>query len=452
MDKLPPQAIEHFNKAAKEFSEKLVEYDFSKHTPAPPKVMSSSHKEVPTVDLGKMGVKLEVLRMSNEFGELEEIYQDTDKGWIGLNSTQINEFKKFIKSLLPKLTWVSYKTLEDIAFRWMVSANLGSQEDDILTYLEKWKEKNVGSYYVYFIIRNLVIENSFELGKIVIGFYDEEALTLLLNSLKRKLSAYQEKTIRDKYIGTVVAVCLVNDGEINAARELAYKECSLTVDALKMFTPTIDLLELRIDFDIDTRVSEMLYEQDILAIRIEDNNQDFLYATFNTNRSRAKTFKLDDDALKIMNRLGIDIVHKFLKDDKDTELCKLISQSIQYFAATLSQPDLHRRVVDIFTIMESLTLKSVDDKIISVLSTYIPKILTKDPIERKGIAKLLKTMYGIRSAVIHHGKRQDFDMNDLANLQRCLRVLILRLIQLSDKHVKKDTILQEIDDAINEAY
>jgi len=101
--------------------------------------------------------------------------------------------------------------------------------------------------------------------------------------------------------------------------------------------------------------------------------------------------------------------------------------------------------------MESLIVRGKED-IQKSLTTYISKIITKDPKERIEVASIIKEMYNIRSEVVHQGKRSDLTMSKLSNLQIYLRRLILKLIELSNSHETKESILQEIDEAINEAY
>lgn len=205
-------------------------------------------------------------------------------------------------------------------------------------------------------------------------------------------------------------------------------------------------------FDLDSRSAESTFNQSILIIETTSKG-DFVNINYNSKYLNEKIeYIIDEEKLSLMTNSGLHYIDSFLRDHKDSELSKLIIQSIKYFGLTLSQGDLHRRVVDIFTIMESLVLKNDSANILNSLTTYIPKIVTKHPEDRKEITSLLKRMYKIRSEMIHHAKKTTINIQDLKKLQLCLRTMIINYIIISNTHSNKDSILSEIDDAINKAY
>lgn len=451
MDNFATKAIEYFNKSAKELASCVVAFN-PPTAPAPAsKSLSSSHKNVPTINLSDLGAHLENLRIDHD-GKLEQIYKSTSVGWIGIDKNNISVFSKLINGIFTKVDWIEHKTLEDIAFEWIISEYLGGQKEDFFTYLENWKSKNVREYNVFFMLKNLAIETPFHLGKSSIMYFTEESLDAIFKRLKHKPNKLERKLIKNKFLGSAVAVCHVSGAEINKARGMAFEECALSVDTLKMFSPVIESPQQYITFDLDSRTLDVIYEQDVLAFEVTTNSQSLIRLNYSFSRPRPSQLVIDNEHMDSMSSKGIGFAHKFLAEAKKTELCQLIIQSIRYFGAALSQSDLHRRIVDVFTVMESLVLRNEDDGILSTLTTYIPKIVTKDLEDRKSITSMIKRMYKIRSGVIHHGKKGEFEMHDLVMLQKCLRLLIINMIELTDKHTKKESILQEIDNAINQAY
>jgi hypothetical protein len=148
-------------------------------------------------------------------------------------------------------------------------------------------------------------------------------------------------------------------------------------------------------------------------------------------------------------------VHNLLirKDKNETcELEDIALEALSRFALALSNKDLHNRITEIFTSLESLILRNTDVGILDSLCKYIPKIVSKNLEERKKVQKGLKEMYAIRSAYIHHGKRREINLNELKMLQIYLRTMILKFCILSAKYKTKNSILAAIDEAINEAF
>ena len=61
-------------------------------------------------------------------------------------------------------------------------------------------------------------------------------------------------------------------------------------------------------------------------------------------------------------------------------------------------------------------------------------------------------MYDTRSLYVHHALETDFEMEDLKNIQITIQTLIGKIIEKSYKYSKKDEMLNEIDEAILNAY
>lgn len=61
-------------------------------------------------------------------------------------------------------------------------------------------------------------------------------------------------------------------------------------------------------------------------------------------------------------------------------------------------------------------------------------------------------MYEVRSSFVHHAKEKDFEIDDLRKIQITVHTLIGKLIEKSYKFKMKSEILNEIDDAILDAY
>ena len=130
----------------------------------------------------------------------------------------------------------------------------------------------------------------------------------------------------------------------------------------------------------------------------------------------------------------------------------MIINSIKRFSEALSKTDLNQRVVEIYTILESLLIKDDSVSILDNLTKYCSKLVAKEAEERKEIISLLKEMYKVRSSLVHHGVNKVFEIENLRKLQLILLALLQVLITKSDKHKTKFSILNDIDDAIMNAY
>src|SRR5690606_19466175 len=114
------------------------------------------------------------------------------------------------------------------------------------------------------------------------------------------------------------------------------------------------------------------------------------------------------------------------------------------FANALSNSNLFRRIAELYTILESLLLLNEDSPIIDTVSKYAYRLVAKEREARKIVIKLLREMYNVRSAWIHHAKERKFQMDDLKKLQRIVHTILINLIVKTRTHSTKRSLLEEI--------
>lgn len=153
---------------------------------------------------------------------------------------------------------------------------------------------------------------------------------------------------------------------------------------------------------------------------------------------------------------GLDAVSKLLQklpvEKKQTELQRLVVRSLRRFASALSEHNLHRRIADLFTVLESLLLIDQNAPIMDSVTKYLSKLIYKDLEERKQCIALVKKMYAVRSMYLHHAKEESFETGELAHLQVNVLLLVVKMITKSIDYETKAELFKEIDDAIIAAY
>lgn len=201
------------------------------------------------------------------------------------------------------------------------------------------------------------------------------------------------------------------------------------------------------NFDLDFRLKGDPKSEE-LSIKFSNENIP-IQANIHFNQRHRSLEEIDDDYLNFMNEKGMKIFHDFLRDPKKTELFELLLTTINLFGDALTENILHKRIINLFTIMELLLLKDKNVPILDSLKKYLPILITDNIEVRKEIKENIDKLYEIRSKAIHHSKYEDFQVEQLAKLQEYLFLLLKKLIQLSDSFETKDQVLSEIDRAIN---
>ena len=303
---------------------------------------------------------------------------------------------------------------------------------------------------VCFPVEMLEITGRYEIGKASLLFMAKDYIDALERAYianEAKIDDSYFKFFRDSYQGGVFIVTSVQ-AEYEKAIEIAFEECSLSIDILKICSITTNVPEYKLPFDIDKRVKGKRQSEFL----VQDNEKPYYFIL--SKRANANIYILDKNKWELANYLGIGDLHSFVvsRNNNQCELSVLVVNSIKRFANAMSETDLNQRIVEIYTIFESLLIKDETVSILDNLTKYCSKLVTKDLNERKEVINLLKDMYKVRSSLIHHGIKKSFAIENLRKLQLTLLALLQVLILKLDKHKTKFSILNEIDDAILNAY
>lgn len=374
--------------------------------------------------------------------------------YVGFNEVNYIQYEKFLTAINkdPNINnLVSNKFIEDRTFKWIIETHREKKApSNFSTYLVSEIEDSIQELTIYHLIYHLDIKSSFQIGKVEVGyftadFFDKYSEGYIANMPESKENPYER--MKEEYQGFVYAAFKVR-AEREKAKEIALRECSLAVDILKICSNTLVVPSIRQSFDIDSRIKESAQSEVIIQ------NQNFIEG-LSIDMSRQPThYTIDAHVWDLVEKRGLKNYQKFLsglKDDK-TELQNLILNAIIRFANALTNHNLHQRVAELFTILESLLLLDQNSSIIENVCRYSSKLITKKRDDRKQIIALLKKMYDVRSGLLHHAKELNFEMTELRDLQFTVQRLLLKLIDLTDKHSTKKSILDEIDDAILDAY
>ncbi len=372
----------------------------------------------------------------------------------GFDRISYQEFDKFTNNIhndnsINRL--VSKEFIINIAFDWIIKTyKIKQAESSFMELLIEQINLAIKEYKISYPIYYLEIGKSFNIGDVKFEYFTKEQYDNFVNNFSSLNSENKEnpyEALRHKYQGKVFCSCIVKS-ERDKAIEITLKKCSLAVDILKICSDTVDVPFAKLSFDIDSRTRENIKNEVLIQETSDLNN-------FNTDIYRLPAqHQIYDRDWELILKRNLGIFQQFISrlETNHTELESLIINAIKRFGNALSISNLHQRIVELFTILESLLLKNQDLPIIESVTKYCSKLVSKSPQERKKIIQLLKNMYSIRSAIIHHGINKEFEIDHLRKLQIVIKLLIIQLIHKSEKHKTKLTIIEEIDEAILNAY
>jgi hypothetical protein len=208
---------------------------------------------------------------------------------------------------------------------------------------------------------------------------------------------------------------------------LSITQIIFSIDLLRLISPTVEFPDFEIFYDADFRNAHQVNSK--ILIQPIQEEEHFSVEYFR----KAIPFVINKMAWDVLIQSGLSLLHQFAKKttSNKSELEALIHNAIHNFSKAIANHDLHERVVQMFTVLESLLLPNDNSAIVDSVCKYLPKIITQDLEERKTAIETVKEMYKIRSAMVHHAKRKEFELKNLTIVGICTRTLIFRLIQLS---------------------
>jgi hypothetical protein len=364
-----------------------------------------------------------------------------------LKKSVFKRFEKFIDTIYKTSEinpLVSRKFLFDLTFKYLIKSHRENRnEGNFSDYLIDNIKNEIKEYKIYFSIENLEIFKPLKIGKVLISKLDSNIL-VEDNLLQNEESV---NMFYKKYKRKIFASCIIK-AEKERAIELALKECSLSIDIIKICSDTIDDPKTKVSFDIDSRLSESFQAETIVSNVNKQND-------INIIAFRIPNFhQINEDYRNRLSKRNLDFFNGFLSrlGEENTELQNLLINAIRRLANALTTTNLNQRIVELFTVMESLLVPNSQVNILESLTKYCSKIVHSKREDRTKLIKLIKKMYEIRSSYVHHAIEKDFEIDDLRKIQITVHILIGKLIEKSYKFNMKSEILNEIDDAILDAY
>ena len=372
----------------------------------------------------------------------------------GFGKEEFKQVKKFLEQIQKEREikeFISSGFLKDKTLDWFFTKYREKEFDSNFSiWIETKLNSSIHEYRFTYPILYLDIDGQFEVGNCQLHFFEKEKIDKeeqkYIIDNPEKSECNQFTILKKDYLGRAL-ISTDTKAEYAKAAEIAFKECSLSIDTLKIFCITTHVPDYRLSFNIDSRTSA-----NPMCHRLNIKKPDFKNFIF-TKYKTANNYLIDKKEWIEFNRKGLKVFHNFLKNRNsiNSELSKLLINAIKYYAEAVSESNLHFRITKLFTILESLLLKNQEVAIIESLKTYLSKIVFEKTEDRIDIMKVLSNLYNVRSARIHHAKEIDLEIEDLRKLQASIILLMFKITTMLKKHKTKEEMLKEIDERILKA-
>lgn len=401
------EAEKAFNKSAFELIELIEEKDTEPQVQKKP-IGSSAQK--PVVDWSDKLVDAPFTCYGTDYLENHtSIFQEYKGKKTGYNESNYIKFSALVKSVY-KLKDISqktsYKFVYDITFKWLIETYKNKQAtSDYISHLISQINLVISDYKYDFTVLNLDIEKNFRIGNVEFICFNPKVFNEL-----GKNKPEEAKLMIEKFQGKVYASYSLKDVEKSRGEEIALAECYKAMNVLKTFSPTVMIPTKPTTFDIDRRIN--IGESSESIVKSLKDEKDLTINFQNGAMPFQLSVKLIDELIEASRNFAI-----LISTPDPNELQKLIINSLSKFSEAISDSNIHKRIVNLFTIWESLLLKDSDSPIISSVSLNGSILLKNHIEERKKFIAFLKEMYKIRSEVVHHAKERELEMKNVSLLQ-----------------------------------
>lgn len=140
-------------------------------------------------------------------------------------------------------------------------------------------------------------------------------------------------------------------------------------------------------------------------------------------------------------------IAQILFDAPNKSLALRVAQGLGWLTRGRQMSDRSERLLAFFTALEALlTSSDKSDPVTQTISRHVSVIYTQKLPDRMAIYNRVKVLYGLRSAVVHSGKREVLwqDVNTLQSIAEAVFFVVLKRCDLT---MSQDTFSQSLADA-----
>lgn len=434
----------NINKEAFSFIDSIIEIH-EKHKA--PKLDKGSIAEIGVVDWSDKLIK------DAPFFERKYIQSMSDFGiTISINGKKYGfpdsvyvKFYQFLHNLIDSYslqTKVSKEYLKEKTLIWLVNIFRNKKaSQDFTSYLTTCLDKDLCHRKFYYPVLNLHIEQPIDFGKIQVTYMTKQYLDNFWNQTKDKgkMTSEEFDSVFRKYQGRVL-ITVETHAEDNKGAEISYEKACLTIDFIKLFSPTMYFPDDPCLIDLEKRIP---FTSEYFSRNIESEFEFKIIKSANNKPFPLSAAPFIESKETISN-------FKSLFYDTKSELDELIINSIKFLAKAIGENDLHLRITFLIMIIESIfLLDSEDFKMEQKCKRRMCELLfPKNGKKYQEFSETLSNMYSVRHKMTHKSQREFIYMNKLRDVQINLLNTITMLISNKEKIRNKNRLITYLDKKI----
>jgi len=379
---------------------------------------------------------------SDRYGKRVGRFIDQDGTFIGLDENSYPKLGKLAESIQKTAAFrnaVSTRFTEDALFHWCLERLRHPETVSAPEYISREAEQAVRQIEVWAPIYALHIQSAFSIGVVALKTITREMIDVWQQRVRDEdgnsaAIAYALDRRRKEIQGLAAAVISVEAEPIRAA-EIAGELADTAASLLRLFAPAnFDPHEISSCVPLGSHEREGHHYLIVEAGRITSE-------TRGVTPRGTNPWVIDDRLLREFQSAGLTAISNLFTKHPKTPLEQTVFDALLLHSKAALVPSLPERLLYMFAALESALLKNESEAIAQNLGERLAFLAGSDADSRIRIAKVVKDAYAIRSAFVHHGKRQDYDLTEfMMAAWNGLHALVGNTSQFETKEDLLDTI------------
>lgn len=379
--------------------------------------------------------------------------------------TILNDFADKIYNIENIKEYVTYNTVYQKVINQIEKIGFKTNKtfEEILSNLIKDIRNNIKNYDFYWRIEGLeIIDNySIKFNDSKIFIFDQNEFNNImdyLNGTNPKFDESVKKKINNDFFNEV-CIKVNSYGDYNYAKNEALNQANTIINILRFifcfyYSKYVPFNRFKINLASDSSRDK----NDSISINNDENS---VKLNFESNTSLKQKFKINKKIISDFRKYYfLDEFISILTKDNKNEIETAISNAIYWIGEAQNIEIKNISFFNFWTAIESLTYNPPGNKgITKAIKNSVSAILISGgykfykPDEYKNLRKKVEELYDKRSKIVHRGKLENIDNDDLVSICKISTRLVLELIGLSAvKGYSNFNLVKENSDRLNKIY
>jgi len=414
-------------------------FDDSQHVPINPYV---------TATIGKDDIIPEsnVWSKADHSGREYARYFQAGDRVVGLEGETYLAFRRLAESIQRTQALrdsISLDTIIDLLTSWLRLTLKGQPELSATDFILSKCREMVGEYTVLLPLYELYVEESFELGRVLIRTITAEEIDRWVERQSKEDPEHAEsykqsgERAKQKHQGKAAASITLL-AEPKRAYEVARREAEDALAMLQVFSIGVLVPEARCYWTLFGSEKVESFTYFILQGSDLKNGATGYYGAPNTVWMLSKALLVD------LKSRGLDAASALLRESKRNDFQEHVVDALLLYSRAALQGGVTEKLLYILVALESLLLRDETELIGQNLAERLAVVIGGNVDERKAIIKTTREVYRLRSRFVHHGVEID-DVKTMDEFMLYASVFFEKILKATDLFQTKIALLDALE-------